>query len=300
MKISLFYENVTVLDYAYLDEHLGIVGDSLKVNVEFFGKTDEEGVVFDFSYAKKKVKEIIDRDCDHRLVVPHQIANFQQNEVSLKYFYGFKDYCIDYKGPAEAVCEIPSAYFSKENLLYHLENLVMKEMPTTVSAVKLSFEEESLSTNDSFFHYTHGLKEHYGNCQRLLHGHRSTINIFVNGQRCFEKEKEFAQELFSGNIHFCFWDNVVNKDEIIKLTGKHEPVGRFQEIPSVEIKYMASQGEFSAKLAGNSVYFVPYETTVENLSIHFCELVKAQRKNSYDIVSVRAFEGIAKGSRATL
>ena len=70
MNITLFYKHVTVLDYAYLDDHKGVVGDSLIVNVEFIGHTDEEGVVYDFSLAKNKVKEIIDRDCDHRLVVP--------------------------------------------------------------------------------------------------------------------------------------------------------------------------------------------------------------------------------------
>ena len=65
MKISLFYKNVTVLDYAYLDDHRGVVGDALKVHVEFIGKTDEEGVVYDFSYAKKKVKEIVQKAKDN-------------------------------------------------------------------------------------------------------------------------------------------------------------------------------------------------------------------------------------------
>ncbi len=300
MKITLFYENVTVLDYAYLDDHLGVVGDALSVNVEFIGRTDEEGVVFDFSHAKKKVKEIIDRDCDHRLVIPKGIANYNNEMVSFQFSYGHDDKKIDYIAPKQAVCEIPSAHFSYETLLTHLESVVLKEMPKTVTAVKLSFKKEELTENDSFFNYTHGLKSHYGNCQRLLHGHRSTLKILRNNQRDFELEKHFTQNLFSGNIHFCFWENVVNKDEICDITKQKNPTGRFEQIPSVQIKYNGNQGEFQASLPGDSVYFTQSETTVENLSIHFCELAKSQTKNKYDIITVYAYEGIAKGSKTTL
>ena len=88
MKISLFYKNVTVLDYAFLDDHKGVVGDALKVHVEFIGKTDKECVVYDFSYAKKKVKEIIDRDCDHRLVVPQGSFTQDGDCLDVKYCSG--------------------------------------------------------------------------------------------------------------------------------------------------------------------------------------------------------------------
>jgi 6-pyruvoyl-tetrahydropterin synthase len=300
MKISLFYDHVTVLDYAYLDDHLGVVGNSLVVNVEFIGRTDEEGVVFDFSHAKKKVKEIIDRDCDHRLVIPQGLASYQNNKVHMEYSFGHDDKALSYTAPEEAVCEIPYAHVSDENLLAHLESLVLKEMPETVTAVKLSFTKEELTGNDVFFNYTHGLKEHYGNCQRLLHGHRSTIKVLVNGKRDYEQERKFVQEYFSGNIHFCLWDNVVNKAEIQDIAKSDSPVGRFTNLPSVQIKYESNQGVFEGSLPGDTVYFMQEETTVENLSIHFCKLAKENLKNSYDSVTVLAYEGIAKGSKTTL
>ncbi|MCB9094413.1 MAG: 6-carboxytetrahydropterin synthase [Halobacteriovoraceae bacterium] len=299
MKISLFYDHVTVLDYAYLDDHQGPIGGSKVVDVEFIGETDEEGVVYDFSYAKKKVKEIIDRECDHRLVLPSGIAKKIDGKIHFKYSFGLKDEEIEYWGPEEALCEIPSHHVSDETLITHLENLVMKEMPKTVKAIVLKFRSEKLTEEDSFFCYTHGLKEHYGNCQRLLHGHRSTLKIWVNKQRDYNLENHFTQDLFASSIHFCMWENVVNKKEILELEGK-QPVGRLEKTPFVEIKYTAGQGEFRARLPARIVYITPQETTVENLSIHFCQLIKEQMVDERDTVTVSAYEGIAKGATTTL
>jgi 6-pyruvoyl-tetrahydropterin synthase len=248
MKISLFYDHVTVLDYAYLDYHRGLVGDAVVVNVEFIGRTDDDGVVFDFSRAKKKVKEIIDRDCDHRLVIPKNIANYNDDQFTLQFKYGLNDEVIEYKGPAQALCELPYAHVSKQNLIAHLEQLVLEEMPETVEAVKLDFISEELTEKDTFFNYTHGLKKHYGNCQRLMHGHRSALKILINGQRDYAMEKDFAENIFAGNIHFCTWENVVNQDEIKDIAKLELPVGRFAEVPSVHIKYDGNQGTFEGKL----------------------------------------------------
>lgn len=300
MKISLFYKNVTVLDYAFLDDHLGVVGDSLHVNVDFIGHTDEEGVVYDFSYAKKKVKEIIDRECDHRLVVPRGLVkNIDSNNISLKYTYGLFDDELVYECPSEGVCELPFAHVNKVTIAAHLEELILKEMPDTVKAIKLELVEEKLPENKATFHYTHGLKDHYGNCQRLFHGHRNTVDIIINGETQEEWELNMAKEIFKGNIHFCLWDNVVNKDQILAHTSGENPVGRVPEADFVEIEYESSQGRFYGKIPARTVYFMEDETTVENLSMHFANIVKAV-VDKEDTVTVRAYEGIAKGSISTI
>ena len=109
IMISLFYHNVTVLDYAYLDEHLGLVGDSVKVNVEFLGHTDSQGIIYDFGHAKKKVKEIIDEHCDHRLVAPKHLVQKgpMPQQISLQYSYGLEGETLKYECPEEAVFQIP-------------------------------------------------------------------------------------------------------------------------------------------------------------------------------------------------
>lgn len=295
MKITLFYDHVTILDYAYLDDHKGPVGNSLVVNVEFIGETDEEGILYDFSHAKKKVKEIIDRDCDHRLVVPKNLVKREGDKIHLEYTFGVNDEKVEYWGPEEAVCEIPYAHCSYSNIKSHLEELILKEMPETVKAIRLEFVEEKKDHHNGYFHYTHGLKDHYGNCQRLFHGHRNTVLVHVNGQRVPEMEQHLINDLFSGNIHFCFFENIVNKDEICKAVGSKAPQGRYDELPPVHIKYKANQGEFEGIIPGRFVYIMQTESTVENLSMHFSEIIKSMTDEG-DQVSVHAFEGIAKGA----
>lgn len=300
MKISLFYKNVTVLDYAYLDDHMGVVGDALKVHVEFIGKTDHEGVVYDFSYAKKKVKEIIDRDCDHRLVVPTGlIEKMDGDKVQLNYSYGLSDMPMTYECPEQGICELPFHHVNKGTIATYLESVILKEMPETVSAIRLTLEDEPMPQGKPTFHYTHGLKEHYGNCQRLFHGHKNTVDVFVNGKERRDLEEYLADQLFKGSIHFCKWENVVNKEEIQKLTGEKEPTGRFSTIPKVDIAYDANQGHFKGSLPGNEVFFMSEESTVENLSMLFARLIK-DKVGENDSVMVRAYEGVAKGAISSL
>ncbi len=301
MKVTLFYDHVTVLDYAYFSEHLGPVGHSQVVDVEFIGETDKEGMLYDFSKAKKKVKEIIDRDCDHRFVIPQNMITTHENgRIYIKTSFGFSDEVMEYWCPEEGICEIDALHVSDATLISYLEKQVMKEMPNTVKAVELSLRSEEQTSETSFFHYTHGLKDHYGNCQRLIHGHRSTVNVYRNNVRDFDTEEILANSLFSSNIHFVMWENIVNKEEIQKNEDLEFPVGRLTNTPIVHIKYVSGQGEFEGKFPGKICYITPKETTVENLSIHFAELVKTEYSDTQEQITVNAYEGIGKGSTTTL
>ena len=217
----------------------------------------------------------------------------------MKHHYGLYHEVLTYEAPEQAICEIPFGHVSKETLIAYLEEIVLEEMPETVTAVRIELQSESLEREQPAFHYTHGLKDHFGNCQRLFHGHRNTVDVQVNGVKRLDFEQKIAYELFNGNVHFCYWKNVVNKEEIQKASGEALPVGRYNELPSVSIEYAASQGVFKGTLPGRAVYFLEEETTVENLSIHFAKLVKSW-VGEHDVVEVRAYEGIAKGSLTTL
>ncbi|MBT3983690.1 MAG: hypothetical protein HOE90_20205 [Bacteriovoracaceae bacterium] len=299
MKLTLFYNGVTVLDYAYYDESLGVVGNSLYADVEFVGETDDEGVIFDFSHAKKKVKEIIDRDCDHRFVIPQGLLKKNGEVGVVDYKFGTSDQSVYYEGPLEAFCEIPTATVSYENISAYLEDVVLKELPNNISSVKISLREEIFSEDDEIFHYTHGLRDHYGNCQRLFHGHRNSINVIRNGKRSRELEQTFSEKQFTGNIHFCYWDNVENKDQILAVMDGKEPEGKHNQIESVVVTYKSGQGIFKCVLPGSMVYFLPIESTVENLGLYFAKASKSM-VDIGDSITVRAFEGIGKGSIASL
>lgn len=283
-SVSLFVKEITVLDYAYLDPSRGVLGGSLDIDVEFIGGLDDEGVVFDFSHAKKAVKSVIDDLCDHRLVCPaSSIVSRQNGLVELQFHYG-EGYSLRYCCPEEAVCVLDQGSVDVQGMMSYLEAEAMKVMPENVQKIVLHAREESLKDAPEY-RYTHGLKQHYGNCQRLLHGHRNRIDVEVDGERNLEWEKEIARQW--QDIHLAFPENCPEQD--LKMGERQS------HLKSVHVVYTSSQGEFEAWLPGESVYIMPYETTVENISRHLCEKVAS----SYDEekkVRVWAYEGIRKGS----
>jgi 6-pyruvoyl-tetrahydropterin synthase len=283
-SVSLFVKEITVLDYAYLDPARGALGGSLDIDVEFIGGLDEEGVVFDFSHAKKAVKTVIDELCDHRLVCPSSsIVSNRDGLVELEFHYG-EGFSLRYHCPEEAVCILNQSCVDIQGMMSYLEAEAMKVMPENVQKIVLHAREESLNGAPEY-RYTHGLKQHYGNCQRLLHGHRNRIDVELEGERSLELEKRIAEEW--NDIHLAFPENCPAQDLKMGVRQSH--------LKTVHVIYTSSQGKFEGWLPGESVYIMPYETTVENISRHLCEKVASSYQEEKE-VKVWAYEGIRKGS----
>lgn len=187
---------------------------------------------------------------------------------------------------------------SDESLTTELEKLILKKLPTNITGLKISLRREQ-KLEEVYFQYTHGLKLHGGNCQRLLHGHRNTLRVFINQKRSRELEDFLAVNEFASSTHFCYWENVANKEEIQALLNSEVPRGRLHSNKLVEINYVSAQGEFKAKLPAYQVYLLPVETTVENLSYQFSQILK-DKLDPGSQITVWAFEGIGKGAKSTL
>lgn len=284
---SLFYKHLTLLDYAFYHKREGVRGNSLIVDIEFQGKLDQEGILFDFSRGKKAVKEVIDEICDHRFIIPSGLLKKKRGQgiFECKTIHG----PILYEAPEEAFCEIEADPQNVREIARFLEKELLAKMPENIDDVYLALRQEQINSFESIFHYTHGLKTHYGNCQRLFHGHSNTLSVEVNGQKRRDLERYLADEVFGHSIHFCFFENVINKKDFRYSLGRPET-----DVP-VKIAYEGNQGSFSATLPSKMVYFLPIETTVENLSAHFYELVR-QEVSQADKICIRAYEGIAKGA----
>ena len=293
MSLSLFCDHITVLDIAYFDAARGLVGASYHVNIELLGSTDDEGILMDFSKAKKAIKSRIDEICDHRFVLPQGLAKWTDSGFSLELSYGSDPKHLYYEGPRQALCEIPYPYISKSHIASYLEQELQSFLGDHVKEVRVKLEAENLG-EQPLLHYTHGLRQHYGNCQRLFHGHQNSVRIWVNEQARPDLESWLIRDVLRSNIHFCWRENLVQPESVLKHLAQARQGIPFGAGP-IEIAYTGNQGFFRAFLPADEVYILNDESTVENLSLHFAHIIK-DKIGDHQRVRVKAFEGIQKGA----
>ena len=279
---TLFVENLTVADFSYLHPKRGMVGESWLVDLELTGDLDHQGMVFDFGHIKKRIKQIIDDNVDHRLLVPvdseHATVSERDNNTSLEWLY--RGGTIRMVAPSESLLLMSGPEVSKANLTLFLMDLVQQVVPDNVAEVRIVLREEDTGTAP-FYHYSHGLKKHDGNCQRIAHGHRSGIHIFENGRRSRYWEKLWADR----------WEDIYLGTEE-DLEGTYY----IEEIPHHRFRYDAPQGHFELVIPEDHCYLVDTDTTVEQLAAHIAEQLATEAPGKH--FRVRAFEGIGKGAIA--
>ncbi|KEF32011.1 MAG: 6-pyruvoyl tetrahydropterin reductase [Gammaproteobacteria bacterium] len=278
----LFVDNLTVIDFAYLDPTRGLVGESWIVDVVLGGNLDEQGMVFDFSNVKRTIKRIIDERVDHRLVVPRgyqglTIDEDQQDTFTWALTDGSE---LVHKGPDEAVAWLSTDRVLPSAVAALLERELKSVLPANVVSIEINLREEVIE--GAYYHYVHGLKKHLGNCQRIAHGHRSPIRIDRNGHRDYDLEKHWAT----------LWRDI--------YVGSEEDVARRHVgddgVPYVTFEYEANQGEFALTLPEERVYMLDTDTTVELIAAHIADTLKVEFPT--DAIRVKAFEGVGKGAIA--
>jgi 6-pyruvoyl-tetrahydropterin synthase len=279
---DLFIKDLTVLDCAVYDPQRGPIGMSWNIGIQFIGNLNEEGVVFDFSYAKKTAKKLIDSTADHAFIAPKDLIECtKKNE---KDYFKFSDGIIEYEAPIEAFFLVD--HISDSFIFAKLEKLILEECKKNkdcaeLQTVKLTYTKED-EPGCSYYHYTHGLKTHYGHCARLIHGHRSLVEIYINDKRN-ESVEEYVKNMYFDK-HLVFKENIIAEDEYTFTIGYKTQC----------------QGEFTLKIPKKDCVIYKVETTVENISKEIFEsilpLVSGTTGNKTNIVKVVAYEGIGKGS----
>ena len=183
--MQLFVNDLTVMDFSYLCPERGMVGESWIVDVVLNGALNEESMVLDFGKVKKELKFLIDEYVDHKLLVPADnaisvIKNDEANDRVLVHF-DRQDKAISLSCPAEAYAFIYSDKVTMESVRQYLKEIIATHLPDNVDDIVLHLRTENI--DGAYYHYTHGLKKHDGNCQRIAHGHRSKILIKLDGIR---------------------------------------------------------------------------------------------------------------------
>lgn len=274
---SLFVEQLTVIDCAYLDAARGLVGESWIVDVELQGDLDRQSMVLDFGEVKRRLKRDIDAGLDHTLLVPARSA-----ELSLARYGGVSELLfrselgdIEHRSPECAVSALPMEEIEEELVARYLEESLTQDMPPNVARLKIHLRTEQIS--GAYYHYVHGLKKHDGQCQRIAHGHRSRLEIRVDGQR----DPAIEQEIALG------WTDIyigTREDQIARSNGQ------------MRFAYSAPEGRFELAVPENQVDMMDCDTTVERIAEHLVPRVQARRPGTR--VEVRAYEGVMKGALA--
>ncbi len=280
---KLFVNNLTIIDSSLLDQRRGIVGESWRVDVEIEGDLNSQGMVLDFSDIKRQVKQTIDQDFDHKLLVPAANSNChitEQGESLEIEFQLDSGAWIRHNSPTTAVTQIDAVQVDRESLGKAIMQKLAPGLADNVTNFQLTLHHET--TSDPSFHYSHGLKQHCGNCQRIAHGHRSRIEIYQDGARNRKLETIWAK--LWRDIYIGTKADLVDE---IKSCGEEY----------LCFSYQADQGGFRLELPKQLCYLIDTDSTVENLAQHIADKLKQEHPDSE--FQVRVFEGVDKGAIGT-
>lgn len=279
----LFVNSLTVIDFSYLCNKRGAVGESWNVDLILHGKLNDESMVLDFGLVKKQIKGIIDDCIDHRLAIANgvngTITEFDHYKT-LDCTFG-DNHHLAMSAPDQAFCLIDAQEISVESVTDFLIATIMPKLPDNIEKIELSLTPEH--SKSFYYHYSHGLKKHDGNCQRIIHGHRSQIGISLDGISMPRLQKEWAQSW--EDIYLATREDEVSATELKHINAKEDDVC---------FAYTAAQGYFEMAISKSRCDILPVDTTVECIAEYIAGQIKTQypEKN----VKVTAYEGIGKGA----
>ena len=285
--MKLFVNDLTVMDFSYLCPERGMVGESWIVDIVLDGGLNDESMVQDFGLVKKHLKRVIDDYLDHKLVVPIESSSTfidPSNESDrARVDFSFKTGSIHLCCPSEAYAFVYAQTIDMASVTSYLKDVIAVHLPSNVHDVEIALRPEQIDS--AFYHYTHGLKKHDGNCQRIAHGHRSKIIITENGEPNTSLQNAWAerwQDIYIGTQE----DLVACKE----LSFTHSAI---TDAEYYCFKYAASQGQFEMAISRKVCEIISSDTTVECLAQFVFDNLK---QAGHTQLMVRAFEGVGKGA----
>lgn len=276
--MRLFVDNLTNVDFSYLCPSRGLVGETWLAHIELIGELDQQGMICDFGIVKKALRNWLDEHLDHRLVVPALYSGVRHSteegklSVELITESGTTLYT---RSPEQAISLVDSDRITGESVAQWCLKALAGIFGDGVRQIRLSFTPEAIE--GPYYHYSHGLKKHQGNCQRIAHGHRSKILVWRNDELCQETMNYWAEK----------WRDIyiASNEDRVSATAD-----------SVNFSYVSQQGEFHLTLPASQCYFIDTDTTVEHLAQHLADQISQQHPGEH--IKVKAFEGVGKGAIA--
>lgn len=289
--MKMFVRDLTVIDASRLSVQRGMVGESWLVDVELSGGLNEMSMLLDFGQVKKRLKAIIDAEVDHKLLVPALCSKTQVQSVAddIHQVDFLSDVgSIHLQAPSQAFCFIPAERISLETVTRYLHERIRCQLPENIEGLSIKLRSELIS--GPRYHYSHGLKKHDGNCQRIAHGHRSMIEIWVDGER--NEALEIAWATRWADIYLGSEEDRVPLDQL-KLSATGLAALTEQHLG---FAYTAPQGEFYLAMPAACCDIIDTDTTVELLADYI--LRQLQPKTAGHPLKIVAYEGVGKGAIA--
>ena len=200
-------------------------------------------------------------------------------------------HAIHLHSPEQAFCFIDAEAITVESVTKHVEQVLLGNLPANVQGLEITLRHENI--DGAFYHYSHGLKKHDGNCQRIAHGHRSPIELVVNGQRNAELEQQWAHRW--EDIYLGSQEDVISVGEL----NLSAVAANINDETHYGFRYTAPQGEFELAITKSVTEILATDTTVELLASYIADQIKPQLAAS-DSLDVFAYEGVGKGAMVTL
>ncbi len=206
---TIFFELITCLDHAFIDDLGRIRGGSFMVSVNVSSPTldPNDSTVVDFSSGKKLMKAAIDDinfGYDHKIWF---IPGFSKGELSINDdFVSIDTPAVKMILPKTAlrVFDLAKNY---EDINLELDQFLNNQLPDFQFQTYLT--QEISNPNVSYFRYAHGLKTSTKSigCQNIAHGHLSWISM---------PDNPILQEDIALEMNETYWvwrENVIAEDD---------------------------------------------------------------------------------------
>ncbi len=271
-----------------------MVGESWIVDVILDGGLDDQSMVLDFSLVKKQLKRLIDEHVDHKLLVPaehhcSQITHEASTDQVWVDFMRTHGRSIHLYCPAEAYAFIYAERICMQSVSQYLKDIIATHLPQNVQGLTLNLRCEEI--NEPYYHYTHGLKKHEGNCQRIAHGHRSRIKVYVNNEPDVDAQQYWARRW--RDIYIGTREDLVDA-EVLNLSKEAREVDLSGHCL---FSYESSQGLFELAIAEAECDLIDTDSTVECLAQFMADELKGVQPEKH--FTVQAYEGVGKGAIAS-
>lgn len=289
--MKLFVKDLTVIDSSVLDYSRGIIGQSWLVDIVLHGDLNDQNMVLDFGIVKKLIKSTVDELVDHKLIVPaHAKFCDVMSDGALTFVDAWRaeDESIHLACPDQAFALLPTEKITLASLEAYLTEQLMLRLPNNIKQLDVKLREELI--DGAQYCYSHGLRKHVGNCQRIAHGHRSMIEILRGNVRDPELEAKWAKRW--NDIYLAERCDMVSATELsLSQAGSNALTPQHYCF-----KYQAPQGEFQLAITKSVVEILPAETTVENIAQYIADTLA---QDCSDKLTVFAYEGVGKGAIAS-